>query len=130
MSDAEQDEGNIWEGVMFANKYKLNNLTALIDRNKIEVDGTIEQVMPLGSLKDKYQAFGWHVLEIDGHDFRQIISSFEEAKEILDKPVLIIANTVLGKGVSFMENKVEWHSHKINKEEMEKALEELKNVKS
>lgn len=125
MSDAEQDEGNIWEAVMFAKKYKLHNLTAVIDRNRIEVDGPTESVMPLGSLKEKYQAFGWHVLEIDGHDFKEIIDAFDKAKDILEKPVLIVANTILGKGVSFMENKVEWHSRAINKEEMEKALEEL-----
>lgn len=126
MSDAEQDEGNIWEAVMFANKYKLNNLIAVIDRNNIEVDGTVEQVMPLGSLKKKYQSFGWAVAEIDGHNFEEILGAFEEVEEILDRPVLIIANTILGKGVSFMENQVKWHSHKISKEEMEKALEELK----
>lgn len=126
MSDAEQDEGNTWEAVNFAAKYKLHNLTAVIDRNGIQVDGRTEEVMPLSSLKTRYESFGWHVLEINGHDFEEIIDSFEKAKEILDKPVLIIANTVLGKGVSFMENQVEWHSHTINKEEMEKALEELK----
>lgn len=129
MSDAEQDEGNTWEAVMFASKYKLNNLTALIDRNKIQVDGTTGEVMPLGSLKKKYQAFGWAVAEIDGHDFEQILGAFEEAREILDSPTLIIANTILGKGVSFMENKVEWHSKAISKGEMKKALEEL-SVKS
>ncbi len=125
MSDAEQDEGNVWEAVMFATKYKLGNLTAVIDRNKIEVDGPTEKVMPLGSLKEKYQAFGWHVLEIDGHDFKEIANAFEESKDIKGKPVLIVANTVLGKGVSFMENKIEWHSHSINKEELDKALKEL-----
>lgn len=124
MSDAEQDEGNTWEAIMFASKYKLNNLTAVIDKNNIQVDGPTKEVMPLGSLKEKYQAFGWVVLEIDGHNFEEIIQAFEEAKGI-DKPVLILTNTILGKGVSFMENKVEWHSHVINKEEMEKALEEL-----
>lgn len=126
MSDAEQNEGNTWEAVMFANKYKLNNLTALIDRNKIQVDGETEEIMPLESLKKKYQAFGWAVAEIDGHNFEEILGAFKEAQEILDGPTLIIANTVLGKGVSFMENKVEWHSHKISKEEMGKALKELK----
>ncbi len=126
MSDAEQDEGNIWEAVMFANKYKLNNLTALIDRNKIQVDGETEDIMPLESLKKKYQAFGWAVAEIDGHNFEEIIGVFDEAQEITTGPQLIIANTIPGKGVSFMENKVAWHSHKINQEEMKQALEELK----
>ncbi|MDO8638698.1 MAG: transketolase [Candidatus Daviesbacteria bacterium] len=128
MSDAEQDEGNTWEGVMFANKYKLNNLIAVIDRNNIQTDGTTEEVMPLNSLKKKYLAFGWAVAEIDGNNFEEILGAFEEAKEIATGPQLIIANTIPGKGVSFMENKFEWHSHKINKEEMEKALEELKNA--
>lgn len=126
MSDAEHDEGNIWEAVMFANKYKLKNLIAVVDRNKIEVDGETEDVMPVGSLKDKYLAFGWKVLEIDGHNFEEIIGAFEEAKKSSNKPTLIIANTILGKGIFFMENQVEWHSHTINKDEMEKALEELK----
>lgn len=127
MSDAEHDEGNTWEAVMFANKYKLNNLIAVVDRNKIEVDGKTEDVMPLNSLKNKYQAFGWSVLEIDGNNFEEIIRAFEEAKNpSIGGPVMILAKTVLGKCISFMENRVEWHSHKINKEEMVQALEELK----
>lgn len=126
MSDAEHDEGNTWEAIMFANKYKLNNLIAVVDRNKIEVDGRTEDVMPLGTLKDKYQAFGWKVFEIDGNNFKEILGVFEEAKKSSDRPQVIIAKTILGKGVSFMENQVEWHSHAINKVEMEKALEELK----
>lgn len=126
MSDAEHDEGNTWEAVMFANKYKLNNLIAVIDRNKIEVDGRTEDIMPLCSLKDKYQVFGWKVFEIDGNNFEEIIGAFEETKKNSDGPQVIIAKTILGKGVSFMENQVEWHSHTINKNEMEKALEELR----
>lgn len=128
MSDAEQDEGNTWEAVMFAAKYKLDNLTALIDRNKIQVDGNTEEVMPLESLKEKYLAFGWHVLEINGHKFEEIIQAFDQTKEVLGKPTLIIAHTILGKGVSFMENQVEWHSRPISQEEMTKALEELEVV--
>lgn len=130
MSDAEQDEGNIWEAVMFASKYRLNNLTAVIDRNNIQVDGTTEEVMPINPLKEKYLAFGWNVIEINGHNFEEIIQAFNGAKDMKDKPTLIIANTILGKGITFMENKVEWHSQVINKEEMDKALEELKNAKS
>lgn len=125
MSDAEQDEGNTWEAVMFAAKYKLHNLTAVLDRNKIQVDGRTEKVMPLTSVKARYEAFGWHVLEIDGHNFKEIIWAFTVAQKIKEKPVLIVADTVLGKGISFMENQVEWHSHPINKEEMERALGEL-----
>lgn len=131
MSDAEQDEGNTWEAVLFAAKYKLDNLIGVIDRNNIQVDGTVEEVMPLEPLKEKYQSFGWQVLEIDGHNFEEILNAFEKAKNPPDgKPIVILAKTILGKGVSFMENRVEWHSHKISKEEMEKALKELENVKS
>ena len=125
MSDAEQDEGNTWEGAMFASKYQLDNLIALIDRNNIQVDGTTDEVMPLDPLKEKYQAFGWNVQEIDGHNFEAIIDAFEKAKNnISKKPTLIIAKTILGKGVSFMENQVEWHSKVINKEDYEKAMRE------
>lgn len=125
MSDGEQDEGNIWEGVMLASKYKLNNLTALIDRNLIQASGKTEEIMPLESLKSKYEAFGWNVIEIDGHNFEQIINSFELAKNVLDKPTAIIVNTIPGKGVSFMENKPEWHSKVLNEEEAKQALKEL-----
>lgn len=109
MSDGEQDEGNTWEAAMFAGKNKLHNLTALIDRNNIQIDGFTEDVMPLEPLKEKYEAFGWHVLEIDGHNFGAIIGAFEEAKAIFEKPVLIIAHTIPGKGVDFMENDFKWH---------------------
>lgn len=109
MSDGEQEEGNTWEAAMFAGKYKLNNLTALIDRNNIQIDGHTEDVMPLEPLKDKYEAFNWHVIEIDGHNFEEIIDAFEEAKAIFEKPTVIIAHTIPGKGVSYMENRFEWH---------------------
>lgn len=109
MSDGEQEEGNTWEAAMFAGKYKLNNLTALIDRNNIQIDGHTEDVMPLEPLKDKYEAFNWHVIEIDGHNFKEIIDAFEEAKAIFEKPTVIIAHTIPGKGVSYMENRFEWH---------------------
>lgn len=126
MSDAEQEEGNTWESVLFSAKYKLNNLTALIDRNGIEVDGRTEDVMPLQPLREKYEAFGWQVLEIDGHDFEEIIEAFEKARGSV-KPVMILAKTVLGKGVSFMEDKVQWHSHAISEEDLKRALKELQN---
>lgn len=127
MSDGEHDEGNTWEAVMFAGKNKLHNLTALIDRNNIQIDGFTEDVMPLEPLKDKYETFGWQVLEIDGHNFEQIIDAFNKAKEIINKPTVIIAKTIPGKGVSFMENKPEWHGKSPNKEEAEKAINELKS---
>lgn len=125
MSDGEQEEGNVWEAVLFAAKNKLDNLVAVIDRNGIQIDGFIERVMPLGSLNEKYQAFGWNVLEIDGHNFEQIIDSFNQAKGTLSKPTIIIANTTAGKGVSFMENNPLWHGKAPSKEETEKALEDL-----
>lgn len=127
MSDGEQDEGNTWEGVMFASKNKLDNLVALIDRNKIQIDGETEKIMPLEPLAEKYQSFGWEVLEIDGHNFQEIIDSFAKAKEIKSKPTLIIAKTIAGKGVSFMEGKYEWHGKAPNKEEAELALQQLKS---
>lgn len=125
MSDAEQEEGNVWEAVLFATKYKLGNLVAVIDRNNIQIDGFIKNVMPLGSLSEKYKAFGWDVLEIDGHNFEQIIGSFHQAKDTLDKPTVIIASTTPGYGVSFMENNPGWHGKAPSKEEAERALAEL-----
>ena len=126
MSDGEQNEGNTWEAVMFAGKYKINNLVALIDRNNIQIDGFTEDIMPLDSLKEKYEAFNWHVIEINGHNFEEIINAYEEAKTIFEKPTLILAHTIPGKGVDFMENKYEWHGKPPNKEEAEKALAQLK----
>lgn len=108
-SDGEHDEGNTWEAVLFAGKYKINNLTVLIDRNNIQIDGYTEDVMPLEPLKDKYEAFGWHVLEVDGHNMQAIIDAFSEARAIYEKPTVIIAHTIPGKGVDFMENDYKWH---------------------
>jgi len=108
-SDGEHDEGNTWEAVLFAGKYKLRHLTVIIDRNNIQIDGYTEDIMPLGDLKAKYESFGWHVLEIDGHDFTEIISATNQAKAIYEKPTVIIAHTIPGKGVDFMENRFEWH---------------------
>lgn len=108
-SDGEHDAGNTWEAVMFANKYKLNNLTVIIDRNNIQIDGFTEDVMPLESLRAKYEAFGWYVLEVDGHNFEQIIAACNEAKAIYNKPVVIIAHTIPGKGVDYMEKDFKWH---------------------
>jgi transketolase len=137
-SDGEQQEGMIWEAAMFAAKYKLGNLTYIIDRNNIQIDGFTEDVMPLEPLREKYEAFGWHVMEMNGHDMREIISTLEESKSIHAKPVLIIANTVPGKGVSFIENRFTWHGvvpgegpeDVFPKEEQaKKALEELKGLR-
>jgi transketolase len=109
MSDGEQDEGQTWEAAMFAGKYRLHNITAIMDRNNIQIDGVTEDVMPLENLRGKYEAFGWHVLEVDGHNHQQIIDACMEAKAIYEKPTLIIAHTIPGKGVDFMEYNYLWH---------------------
>jgi transketolase len=108
-SDGEHDEGNTWEAVMFAAKYKLDNLTAIMDRNNIQIDGYTEDVMPLENLRAKYEAFGWYVVEIDGHNMRQIVDAVEQSKTIHGKPTMILAHTIPGKGVDFMENDFKWH---------------------
>lgn len=126
MSDGEQDEGNTWEGVMLAGKNKLHNLIAVMDRNNIQIDGFTEDILPLENLKAKYEAFNWHVIEIDGNSMQEIIAAFDKTKEISDKPILILAHTIPGKGVSFMENKYEWHGKPPNEKEAQLALEELK----
>ncbi|MEX2054227.1 MAG: transketolase [Candidatus Colwellbacteria bacterium] len=128
LSDGEQQEGVTWESAMFIGKEKLSNLTAVIDRNNIQIDGNTERIMPLEPLKEKYEAFNWNVIEIDGHNFEQIISAFNEAKAITYQPTLIIAHTIPGKGVSFMEGKYEWHGKPPTKEEEQKALKELRTL--
>ncbi len=109
MSDGEQDEGNTWEAAMFAGKYRLTNLTAIMDRNNIQIDGNTEDVMPLEPLADKYKAFNWHVIEIDGHNIQQFIEACDEAKSIKEKPTLVLAHTTPGKGVLTIENDYRWH---------------------
>src|SRR3990167_3184980 len=109
MSDGEQQEGNTWEAAMFAGKYRLSNLTAVMDRNNIQIDGMTEEVMPLEPLADKYRAFGWHVLEVGGHDIPAFISAVEEAKAIYEKPTIIIAHTIPGRGVKEIEFDYRWH---------------------
>jgi transketolase len=125
MSDGEQQEGQVWEGIMFAGKYRLHNLTAFIDRNNIQIDGNTEDVMPLGELKAKYEAFNWHVIEVDGHNPQKLIDACYEAKAIYEKPTVIIAHTIPGKGVDFMEGDYKWHGMPPNKEQAEKALSQL-----
>ena len=137
-SDGEQQEGMTWEAAMFAAKYRLSNLTYIIDRNNIQIDGYTEDIMPLEPLREKYEAFGWHVMEMNGHDMREIISTLEESKSIQEKPVLIIANTTPGKGIEFIENRFGWHGvppgagpeDVVPKEEQAKrALEELRTLR-
>lgn len=130
MSDGELQEGNVWEAVMLGGKEKLQNLTAIIDRNNIQIEGYTERVMPLEPLADKWKAFNWHVQMIDGHDFRQIIGAIGEAHAVFDRPSVIIANTIPGKGVSFMERRFEWHGKPPNKEQGTMALRELKEIRT
>lgn len=123
--DGEIQEGIVWETAMCAAKYKLNNLRVIIDYNKIQLDGTIEEIMNVDPLKSKWESFGWKVIECDGHNFDDIDRAFEEADTSKDKPVAIIANTVKGKGISFMENIVDWHGQAPNEEQKNKAIKEL-----
>lgn len=109
--DGELNEGNIWEAAMFAPKYQLHNLTVLIDRNNIQIDGPTETVMPLENLRAKWEAFNWHVLEVDGHNMEGIIDAFNLAKAIVEKPTVIIAHTIPGKGVDYMEYDYRWHGN-------------------
>lgn len=125
MSDGEQDAGQTWEAVLFAGKQKLHNLTGIMDRNNIQIDGHTEEIMPLEPLADKYRAFNWQVIEIDGNNIQMIIDACNEAKTIYEKPTLIIAHNIPGKGVSFMENDFEWHGKPPTKEQGEIALREL-----
>lgn len=128
MSDGEHNAGNIWEAVMFIGKNCLNNIIAIIDRNNIQIDGFTEDVMPLESLRAKYESFNWHVLEINGHDMRDIIAAINEAKAVFEKPTVIIAHTIPGKDVSFMEGDFSWHGIPPNKEQAKKALHELRTL--
>lgn len=129
-SDGEHDEGNTWEAVMFANKYKLNNLTCIIDRNNIQIDGHTEDVMPLEPLREKYEAFGWKTVNVDGHDMAQIIDVLEESRKKQEGPLCIIAHTIPGKGVSFMENNPEWHGKAPTPEQAKIAMTELQHWKN
>jgi len=128
MGDGEQDEGQVWEAYMFASKNKLGNLTVIIDRNHIQIDGMTDDVMPLEPFANKLHAFGWHVIEVDGHNMEHVINACEEAKTIFDKPAAIIAYTVPGKGVNFMEYKFEWHGKPPNKRETVIALKDLRTL--
>ncbi len=126
VGDGESEEGQIWEAAMFAAHYKLDNLCVVLDYNKLQIDGPVAEVMNPTPHDTKFEAFGFHVITIDGHDFEQIAAAFEEAKTVKGKPTAIIANTVKGKGVSFMENQVGWHGSAPNDEQYEKAVAELR----
>jgi len=127
-SDGEHQEGNWWEGVMFAGKNKLSNLTQVIDRNNIQIDGFTEDIMPLEPLKEKYEAFNWEVLEVDGNNIGAFVDAVREAKAITEKPTVIIAHTIPGKGVDFMEKDFRWHGKPPNKEGAKEALDELRTL--
>ena len=126
MSDGEIQEGQTWEAIMLAGKEKLQNIIAIIDRNNIQIEGNVEDIMPLEPLDEKFEAFNWHTIEIDGHNFEQINNAVNEAKAITEKPVVIIAYTIPGKGVKEWEKKYEWHGKPPTKEEAERAIKELK----
>lgn len=129
MSDGEQDEGNTWEAAMLASKYHLNNIIAITDRNNIQIDGPTETVMPLEDLKAKWEAFGWHVIEIDGNNIEAVIDACAMGRAVTEKPTMILAHTVPGKGVDFMEYDFKWHGKPPNEEEAKKALHELRTLK-
>lgn len=128
MSDGEQEEGSTWEAAMFAGKYKLSNLTAVMDRNNIQIDGMTEDVMPLEPLADKYRAFNWHVLEVNGNDIPAFIAAVDEAKAIYEKPTIIIAHTIPGKGVPEIEFDYRWHGKPPTKEEGKRFLKEIRTM--
>ena len=125
LGDGECQEGIVWEAAMSAAHYKLDNMTAFLDYNGLQIDGNTDDVMSLGSIVDKFKAFGWNVIEIDGHDFDQIFAAIDMAKSTIGKPTMIIAKTIKGKGVSFMENQAGWHGNAPNDEHLRIALEEL-----
>ncbi len=126
LGDGEIQEGQVWEAAMFAAHKKLDNLTIFIDNNNLQIDGTMDEVNSPYPIPEKFQAFGWHTVEIDGHDFEQIEAAVAEAKRVTDKPTAVIMHTVKGKGVSFMENQVGWHGVAPNAEQYEAAMNELK----
>ena len=128
LGDGEQDEGNVWESAMLIAKYNLHNVIAITDRNNIQIDGTTEYVMPLEDLKGKWEAFGWHVVEIDGHNIDAIIDACAMARAVVEKPTMIIAHTIPGKGVDFMEYDYRWHGYGSSPADYKKALARLRTL--
>jgi len=128
LGDGECQAGIVWEGAVTAAKYRLSNLTAIVDNNDVQLDGFVHDVMPLEPLAGKWSACGWHVIEVNGHSVRQIVEALELAKEMHDEPTVILAHTTKGKGVSFMENQSYWHGNVPNKEQLSQALAELGEV--
>lgn len=128
MSDGEQQEGNIWEAALFAGKNRLSNLTAIMDRNNIQIDGFTEDIMPLEPLREKYESFNWHVIEVDGHNIPQFIQACGEAAAVAEKPTLILAHTIPGKGVRSIERDYRWHGKPPTREEAKAFLHELRTM--
>ncbi len=129
LGDGEMDEGNVWESLLAGSKYHLGNITAILDRNRIQLDGFTEDIMPLGNVAEKVAPFGWDVITIDGNSLNEVVSALEQAKKPRDRPMFIVANTVKGKGVSYMENNPKYHgSPPANEEEYRQALKELEEV--
>ena len=128
LGDGEIEEGQIWEAAMAANKYKLDNLCVVVDNNNLQIDGTIEEVMSSYPIDEKFKSFGFQIIKIDGHDIEEIIKAFEVARNVKDKPTCIIAKTIKGKGVSFMEEQAGWHGKAPNDEQYEQAIKELKTI--
>lgn len=125
LGDGESNEGSVWEAALFAAKYQLDNLVFVLDRNNIQLSGNAEEIMPMEPLADKWRAFNWFVLEINGNDFNEILSAFNKVREIKQKPAILIAKTIPGKGVSYMENKWEWHGKVPDADQLKIALDEL-----
>ncbi len=125
MGDGEQAEGSVWEAAMFAAHYKLDNLVAIIDRNRLQISGSTEEVMALDPLDEKWEAFGWEVVQVDGNNLDQLVSALDSSQVVTGKPKLILANTTKGKGVSFIENQADWHHHVPTDDQLAQAQEEL-----
>ena len=126
LGDGEMQEGQVWEAAMCASKYGLDNLTAIVDRNGIQQDGLTEQIMPIEPLSAKWKAFNWNVIEVDGYDFQQILGAFERAKQVRNRPTVIIAHTTKGKGVEFMEWAPEYHGKVPDKETVSRIIRDMK----
>lgn len=125
LGDGEIEEGQVWEAAMTASHYKLDNLCVIVDNNNLQIDGTVDKVMSPYPIVDKFESFGFNVIQIDGHDYKQIIEAFENAKKVTEKPTAIIAKTIKGKGVSYMENQASWHGKAPNEQELAQAMQEL-----
>jgi transketolase len=130
LSDGEMQAGQTWEAAMAAAHYKLDNLVAIVDYNKLQATARVEDEMAVEPLSSKWRAFGWHAIEINGHDMQEILDAFQEAKDVRAKPSVIVAHTVKGKGVSFMENEIEWHGKIVTEEDAKRAIDELQRGKS